>query len=661
MINVILIEDSADDVTLILKALNRSDDNPYLEPFEFSFARSFNAGLEIVRNKKIDVALLDLGLPDTREFDGIDRLRNELPHMPVVVLTRQREETSIAIEALKRGAQDYFNKSHLTDGGSLEKVIRHAIERKKIEQEIIAAREEALKASRAKSEFLSSMSHDIRTPLNCIAGVSDLLLHAKLSEEDHNYVKMLSRASENLLTLVNDVLDLSKIEAGQTLPSKIKFDLLETADNVFDIISGRAHAKGLEVIFKIQPDVPRRIVGDPALLNQILVNLLGNAVKFTTSGEVTLSISVSNLQNNAATLRFIVSDTGMGIPADKFSVIFDSFTQLESNDSSAKRLGSGLGLSICKRLVELMNGEIRVRSKINEGSEFEFDLNLEISKETTEAGVIPQLNLAGVKILVTEDNPANYHILRELLGQWNADVYGAHNSHEAIMRVEAFRQEHKKFDIALLDLRMPGVATGGLELTERIRNDVKSVIMMLPTNHRVGDIERLKQAGVDKYYFKPTKPEQLMQLITEILYSPAATSLETNKKAEKPTATKALSLLVADDSEDNRLLIEAYCKGSGINCDMAENGQQAFEKFQKCYFDLVLLDIQMPLMNGYEALSAIRVWEKAQQRRQVPVLALTAYALREEAEKCLSAGFKAHVTKPITKRDLLQVIRKHAT
>src|ERR1700722_2216839 len=257
MIKALLIEDNPEDILKIKRALTNSEDGVFLESFEFIEASSLNKGLEILKSEKIDVILLDIGLPDTRDFSGIDRLKKEMLLAPIIVLTKQREETLVTIEAVKRGAQDYFSKNQLSDMSSLDRVIRYAIERKKNEEELVIAREEALKASaealrasKAKSEFLSSMSHDIRTPLNSIIGVADLLSRAKLSEDEANYVQMLNKASDNLLSLINDILDLSKIESGLVKINNIVFDLLDTVEKVLDIVSSRAHAKGLEIIFK---------------------------------------------------------------------------------------------------------------------------------------------------------------------------------------------------------------------------------------------------------------------------------------------------------------------------------------------------------------------------------------------------------------------------
>lgn len=659
MIKILLIEDNAEDIEAIKATLNSSG-GAYLDPFVFTVAQSFGQGLKILKEEKIDVVILDLGLPDANNFDGIDYLKCIAPIVPIVVLTKQMDETLIAIEAVRRGAQDYFSKCHLGDSDMLERIVRHAIERKKHEQELVVAREDALKGSKAKSEFLANMSHDIRTPLNCIIGVSDLLSRAQLSEENRNYVQMLRRASDNLLSLINNILDLSKIEAGQLHLSRSEFDLLSTVENVLDIISTRAHAKGLEMIFKIAQNVPRKLVGDSGLLNQLLVNFLGNAVKFTKSGEVTLEISVKDFLDDFITLQFCVRDTGVGIPQDKLSVIFESFTQLEQNDSSLKKQGSGLGLSICKRIIELMRGTVQVRSEIDKGSIFEFHLPFLRSEKSCEELIIPNLNLEQKRVLIVDDNRAHSLVLKEILRSWKATVECAANRAEAIRLTSKMRFAGHKFDLALLDLRMPGVESGGLDLSSEIKDDVKAIIMMLPVNHRYGDLDHLKAVGIDKYYFKPTKAAQLAKIISEILEGRSSPAVVSESSAKILTPKRSRQLLIADDSEDNRLLIEAYCKDTEFALEIAEDGSQAVDFFKRKNFDLVLMDIQMPRMNGYEALSAIRDWEVSQRRSQVPVLALTAFALTEEVEKCISAGFKAHVSKPITKNELIDAIRKYA-
>ncbi len=664
MIRVLLIEDNEDDALKIRKALSKSADGIFLDGFDFVMASSLRQGIKALGSENIDVVLLDLGLPDARGFEGIVRLRKAFPFIPTIILTKQHEETLIAVEAVKMGAQDYFSKSNLSDIFSLDRIIRYAIERKKLEQTIVEAKEEAerakeqaLKASKAKSEFLSSMSHDIRTPLNCIIGVADLLSRAKLSEEEVNYVQMLNKASDNLLSLINDILDLAKIESGQIKISSISFDLLKTVESVLDFTSNRAHAKGLELIFHIAPDVPRQIVGDPEHLNQILINLLGNAIKFTKSGEVVLEIKKINFTGTNFHLQFQVKDTGIGIPSDKLLVIFESFIQLDHKDA-LKRQGSGLGLSICKRLISMMNGKINAASELGKGSTFTVDIPFKESNEVSKIAIIPSLHLTNIDVLVTDDNLLNRTILGELLNYWKANVFLTKNMQEA---EDLCSKRDKKFEIAIFDIRMPGVGAGGIELAEKLKDKINSTILMLPTNHRYGDIERLKNAGITKYFFKPAKPEQLAGLISEISNKELHPNSEIANSSMNASQKKPLRLLVADDSEENRQLIAAYCKDTCLSLTLAEDGKDAFEKFKKAKYDLVLMDLQMPQMNGYEAFHAIRDWEKNQNKTEVPVLALTAYALKEEAEKCMAAGFGAHLTKPIRKNDLLQAIKKFAS
>lgn len=658
MIRVLLIEDDPRDAQEVKAALSHSGGS-YLESFEFSLQDTLQRGLEVLKAQKVDVILLDLDLPDARDFYGLDRLRRDFPRVPLIVLTKQNEETLIALEAVKRGAQDYFSKRYLRESSSLDRVIRYAIERKKVEQDLVAAREEALKASRAKSEFLANISHDIRTPLNCIIGVADLLSRAKLSEEEKNHVQMLTRASDNLLSLINNVLDLSKIEAGQVEIRHREFDLLETVGPALDIVATRAHGKGLELIFKIDPEVPRDLIGATDLVGQVLVNLLGNAVKFTKQGEVSLMIHRVRQDSESVTLQLLVKDTGIGIPQDKLTTIFESFTQLEQ-DSSLKPQGSGLGLSICRRLVELMKGQISVRSRPGQGSEFQVQLQFALAKGRRPRVVNANLNLTGKKVLVTDDNGAHGTLLKELLELWSAEVHLAKNRQEALALVAKLKGRQQTFDLAVLDLRMPGVATGGIELARDLAGQIGAFVMMLPTNHRHGDLKYLRDLGIDQYYFKPTKPERLAEVVAASLRGGPKVQGALESVEEDPRRDRLLHLLVADDSEDNRQLIQAYCKGANIQLEMAEDGRQALEKFKHQNFDLVLMDIQMPQMNGYEALAAIRQWERANSRSSIPVLALTAFALKEEAERCLSAGFNAHVTKPITKSDLIKTITRFA-
>lgn len=649
MIRVLLIEDNPQDVERIRSGLSRFDRGPYLESFEFLLASTLQDGLSQIETHEVHVVLLDLGLPDSRNFDGIDRLKNKNPSIPIIVLTAQRENTLITIEALKHGAQDYFCKNQLDEASSLDRTIRYAIERKKFEAEVIAAREQAERASQAKSEFLANVSHDIRTPLNCIIGVCDLLGRSPMSEENANHLKMLNRASETLLSLINDVLDLSKIEAGQVNIQKRPFDLFETIEAVIDITSPRAHGKNLELILNRATDVPRTLNGDPERLSQILVNLIGNAIKFTKEGEVILNI----LRESDGTMVFAVKDTGVGIPEGKIESIFESFTQLESNSAEIKRQGSGLGLAICKKLVELMDGEIKVESELNKGSEFRVSLPFPPAEVTHTA----RAHLEGLEVLICAHSKANAFILADTLRSWGAQTYITSSSQEA---VHSLRAHPRMIDLAILDLRMPGVASGGIELHTLIKDSVKNTIMLLPTNHRHGDLDRMKDMGIQHYLFKPVNGEKLAELVNNVIQSNQPVISSTPLAPQKSVVDgRPLRLLVADDSEDNRYIIQAYCKGASLHLVLAEDGRQAFEKFQQNEFDLVLLDIQMPDMNGYETLSAIRKWEAEKGRPRIPILALTAFALKEEADKCLRAGFGAHVTKPIRKDELLRTIKRY--
>lgn len=650
MIRVMLIEDNPGHRARIQDALAPREFLGFLEPFEFFAAGSLGAALHALRECKADVILLDLGLPDSREFDGIDRLRSEFPLVPIIVLTGQLEDTIIGLEAVKRGAQDYFSKSQLGEMFALERVIRYAIERKKNEQDLIVAREEALRASRAKSEFLSSMSHDIRTPLNCIVGIADLLARANLNEENANHVRMIGRASENLLSLINNILDLSKIESGRLKMNRRPFNLLTVLEGALQIAASKAHTKNLEVILNIASDVPRGLIGDADKLNQILGNLLSNAVKFTKAGEITLDISNVGSGPGRAVLRFRVEDTGIGIPNDKLSTIFESFTQLEEAAVPSSKEGSGLGLAICKRLIDMLGGTVHVQSVPGKGSRFEIEMPFDLSQTQLVTSLHPDLK--NMHVLVTDDNQTQAETLREILHSWGASVHVAHSANEAEYIMNTAKE---KMDFALLDLRLPGIASGGLDLSARIGDKVKKTIMMLPTNHRGGDLDRIKQAGIAAYLFKPVHPEKLAEVISGVDRISGESRIDPASATAPP-----LNLLVADDSEDNRYIIQAYCKNTGFKLELAENGQQAVKKFKEGRFDLVLLDIQMPVMSGYEALSSIREWEKSRGGKPVPILALTAFALKEEAERCLAAGFGAHITKPFKRDDLIKTIRKFA-
>lgn len=531
------------------------------------------------------------------------------------------------------------------------------VERKKVQQELIKTREVALQASKTKTEFLSSMSHEIRTPMNAIIGMSELLWETNLTPDQRQYVQTFRTAGENLLNIINDILDISKVESGQIELEKIDFNLNEIVEKTAEIMAIRAHAKNVELFYIIEPDIPMDLIGDPVRLRQVLVNLLGNAIKFTEKGEVVLHVDKDPQNKRPGSLLFSIADTGIGIPPAKMKTIFESFAQADSSHTR-KYGGTGLGLTISKRLAELMNGSIWVESTVGKGSTFNFTAQFGIQAEPKEHEPICIIDMKGVKTLIVDDNATNRLILRHTLTNWSAVVTEVEKGRQAVAELKKAKKTHNPFKLVLLDCRMPGMT--GFEVAEQIQKNhdlAQTTIMMLTSDRKKGDIDKCKDLGIAGYLVKPIKQSDLRDAIARALGK--AKAIVEKPKVERITVSKdkrVLNILLAEDNKDNRFLIQAYLKKTRYKIDIAEDGKIAVKKFKSNKYDLVLMDIQMPEMDGYAATKMIRKWEKQKRVKSTPIIALTAYALKEEVQKSLDIGCTAHLSKPIKKAKLLQTI-----
>jgi PAS domain S-box-containing protein len=542
---------------------------------------------------------------------------------------------------------------------------RDITDRKQMERDLITAREDALAASRAKSEFLSSISHEIRTPMNAVLGMADLLLETKLSGEQRRYVDVMVGNGNSLLELINSILDLARIESGRMQLEKTEFDLTDLIDKTISTFGVQAHSKGLELIARIAPGVPAHLIGDPLRLRQILINFLGNAIKFTEQGEVVLEVERIDSSSEPAELRFIVSDTGIGVSAAKLQSIFTSFSQADSS-TTRKYGGTGLGLAIAQRLVTMMGGIIGVESELGKGSKFSFSTRFELATRVISPTAHVLLNLDHYRVLVVDDNHINRLIAREMISNCGAEVSEAASGEEALVTIRQASDEGKPFRIILLDMRMPGM--NGLEVAQRVREEhlpTEPLILMLSSDDLRPQLSKLKELGLDAYLVKPITRKELFDAIRRVIQSANRNSSDAlpRRAAEATAATEAsierpkTRILVADDSADNRLLIGAYLRREPCELDFAEDGKLAFDKFKSNQYDMVFMDVQMPEIDGLTATRLIRTWEIENHRTPTPIIALTASALEEDVQRTHAAGCDMHLSKPIKKSVLLDAIR----
>ncbi|MBI4880374.1 MAG: response regulator [Planctomycetes bacterium] len=591
------------------------------------------------------------------------RARHAAAFRGFVAQAQAREKAPLEQPALCKNGREILVEISLTSCPAAGEflcaaVVRDVTQNRRNRDALMAAMEEATASCRAKSSFLATMSHEIRTPMNGVVGMTDLLLETQLTEEQRGYAETVWNCADALLTLINDILDFSKIEAGRLELERTEFDLVTLIEDVADLLACRAQEKGLCLANLIDPGVQRYVIGDPGRLRQILVNLTGNAIKFTEKGEVTIRCLPLGVTENEMRVRLSVTDTGIGISEKARGRLFQAFSQVDA--SNARRFGgTGLGLAISKQLVELMGGAIGLESEEGKGSTFWFTVNLEKQPEESRAP-IPEIDLNGRRVLVADGHATSRESLRVPLAKWGCRVAEADTASAALEQLRRGAEQGAAFDLALVDLHVPDA--GGEALGRQIKSDpaiAGTPLVLLAAVGMRGDAMRAKEAGFAGYLTKPLRTSLLFDCLAVVLGEARAPAPRTERRLVTRHLVSEerrgrVRILVAEDNPVNQRVALLQLKRAGFRADTVANGKEAVEALQREAYDIVLMDCHMPEMDGYEATRVIR--SSATERRRPTIIAMTASAMEDERRQCFEAGMDDFISKPVKAETLVDVL-----